>query len=251
MIRRMFAIVTATLLGAGGLAETAHADVDPPVDEASVTAYIEKTIEDSAYPYWETWLKNRRLRPYSPLYEVIQRGEVYKSACDETAIASDDPNAFYCPRDVQKDGATYEGELVFPVETMLAMQLGEVNGKYSEKAGEFTVATTVTHEMGHWVQDVLVDQKAQLPLRPGKYRELMADCFSGVWAGARGEGNLTVADFEAAVESREKVGDDEFANPDHHGTPQERANAWKIGFFGLSNNAGSYPENCISEYWRS
>ncbi|WP_371652870.1 MULTISPECIES: neutral zinc metallopeptidase [unclassified Streptomyces] len=247
----MFAILAATVLGAGGLAGTANADVEPPADEASVTAYIKKTIEDSAYPYWGNWLKSHNLQQAEPLYKIIQRGETYQDACDGTISSSDVPSAFYCPQDVRQDGVLYEGVLVFPVETMLAMQLGEVHGQYSEKAGEFTVATTVTHEMGHWVQDVLVYQKAEPPLKPGKHTELMADCFSGVWAAAKGEGALTVADFEAAVESRKKAGDTNFTEPDHHGTPQERANAWKIGFFGLSNSPGSYPENCIDEYWRS
>ncbi|MFJ5141306.1 neutral zinc metallopeptidase [Streptomyces sp. NPDC088707] len=247
----MFAVLTAAVLGAGGAAGTAHADVNPPVDEASVTAYIEETIEDSAYPYWDNWLKSQQLDQAEPLYKIIQRGETYENACDGAISSSDIPSAFYCDQDVQQDGVTYEGVLVFPIETMLAMQLGEVNGQYSEKAGKFTVATTVTHEMGHWIQDVLVYQGAQPPIRPGKHQELMADCFSGVWAGATAEGTLTVADFEAAVESREKAGDVEFTDPGHHGTPQERANAWKIGFFGSSNNSGSHPENCINEYWRS
>ena len=216
-----------------------------------MTAYIEKTIEDSAYPYWENWLQSKGLQQSAPLYEIIQRGETYKDACDGPISSSDVPTAFYCGEDVQQDGVSYEGVLVFPIETMLAMQLGEVYGKYSEKAGEFTVATTVTHEMGHWIQDVLVDKNAQPPLKPGKHRELMADCFSGVWAAGQGDGSLTVSDFEAAVESRENAGDELFTKPEHHGTPKERANAWKIGFFGSSNNAGNYPENCINEYWRS
>jgi predicted metalloprotease len=251
MFRRIFATLTATLLGAGGWAGAASAGTEPPVDEASTTAYIEKTIEDSAYPYWDNWLKSRKLQQAEPLYEIIQRGQTYTDACDGTISSSDVPSAFYCPKDVQQDGATYEGVLVFPIETMVEMQLGEVYGQYSEKAGEFTVATTMTHEMGHWVQDVLVAQQVMPPLKPGKYQELMADCFSGVWAAAKyTEGAMTVADFEAAVESREKAGDTEFTDPDHHGTPKERANAWKLGYFG-PNNVGYDPQNCISEFWRS
>ncbi|WP_247195630.1 neutral zinc metallopeptidase [Streptomyces sp. GESEQ-35] len=218
--------------------------------KASVTAYIEETVDDG-YAYWNNWLKNQKLQQAAPLYEIIQRGETYTDACDGNISSSDVPSAFYCPEDVQQGDVTYEGVLVFPIETMLEMQLGEVNGQYSERAGKFTVATTVTHEMGHWVQDVLIYQKAQLPLEPGKHQELMADCFSGVWAATKyTDGTLTAADFDAAVESREKAGDVNFTDPDHHGTPQERANAWKLGYFG-PNNAGYDPQNCISEFWRS
>lgn len=249
MLRRMLTIPVAALLGVGGLAGTATADTQPPVDEALVTAYIDKTVK-SVDAYWTAWLKSQGLKETHPLYKVVQQGETFKTECDNAPVTADESSAYYCPDDVPQDGVMYDGTLVLPIETMLKMRLGNIYGQASQKSGDFTVATTVAHEMGHWVQDDLINQIGLVPVK-GKNNELMADCFAGVWTGAKYyEGNLTGADFEAAVDSRSKAGDEEFANPNHHGTPGERVNAWWIGYFGLKKNPGNNPINCIDAFSR-
>ncbi|GGY88011.1 hypothetical protein GCM10010343_11440 [Streptomyces avidinii] len=232
------------------MASTASAQTGPPVDEESTTAYIEQTVQD-ADEYWTNWLAGQGLEVKHALFKIVQNGELYVSECSESGTPANAPSAFYCKADVERDGVAYEGVLVLPVDTMLKMRQGSLNNQPSEKAGDFTVATVVTHEMGHWVQDVLVSQKARQPANPGKDVELMADCFSGVWAGAKyNEGRLTAQDFDAAVDSRARFGDEEFTDPNHHGTSGERVTAWATGYFGLKKNPTVDPMNCIDAYWR-
>jgi predicted metalloprotease len=113
----------------------------------------------------------------------------------------------------------------------------------AHKFGDFAVATTTAHELGHHVQDQLglFDQK-----NTGKYTsrqiELGADCLSGVWAYSVYTRNLLQkGDIEEAM-SWKFVGDlpgTSPADPTAHGSPTERVEAFLAGF-----NSGD-PSRCF------
>jgi len=83
------------------------------------------------------------------------------------------------------------------------------------------------HEFGHILQF-----KRKLTLDDGQFvkrSELHADFLAGYFAGVR---KLEKPDFPAAViaVAHEALGDYNFQNPQHHGTPKERSNAIVTGF---------------------
>jgi uncharacterized protein len=99
---------------------------------------------------------------------------------------------------------------------------------YGSAAGDFAVAYIVAHEYGHQVQDELRLFERGIPTKP---LELQADCYAGAWAKSADEANrLDPGDVDEALEAALAVGDFNEADPGHHGTPEERANAWQTGF---------------------
>jgi hypothetical protein len=96
--------------------------------------------------------------------------------------------------------------------------------KYSPDAA---ISAVCAHEFGHIVQF-----KNRISVNVGgtvKRSELHADFLAGYFAGRR---KLERADFPAAVfaTTYEQLGDYAFTRPDHHGTPDERAQAIVRGF---------------------
>ena len=72
--------------------------------------------------------------------------------------------------------------------------------------------------------------------------ELQADCYAGTWAkSAYEENRLEDGDVQEALDAALAVGDFDASNPSHHGTPEQREEAWNMGF-----EAGD-PSSC-SEY---
>ena len=134
--------------------------------------------------------------------------------------------AAYSPSDdtiyISQEFATkiYNGEL----DQMLP---GSSHG-YGRAAGDFAVAYIVAHEYGHQVQDELGLFDQGIATKP---LELQADCFAGAWAKSADEANrLDAGDVDEAIEAALAVGDFDTSNPGHHGTPEERADAWRTGF---------------------
>ena len=61
--------------------------------------------------------------------------------------------------------------------------------------------------------------------------ELQADCYAGNWAkSASDQGRLQDGDEQEALDAALAVGDFDTQQPGHHGTPQQREDAWKTGF---------------------
>jgi predicted metalloprotease len=95
--------------------------------------------------------------------------------------------------------------------------------------GDFGAAVVVAHEIGHHTQAL-----RGLLRVPSIFKELQADCLAGGWmkdAGARGL--LEVSDPQEAAGSLFDVGDPSgtpWTHPDAHGTPQQRVEAFRIGF---------------------
>jgi len=99
---------------------------------------------------------------------------------------------------------------------------------YGSAAGDFAVAYIVAHEYGHQVQDELgLFERGYTT----KSLELQADCYAGTWAKSADEAKrLDPGDVDEAIEAALAVGDFNAGDPGHHGTPDERAQAWRTGF---------------------
>src|SRR3954452_5666095 len=99
---------------------------------------------------------------------------------------------------------------------------------YGRAAGDFAVAYLVAHEYGHEIQDELGLLDRGIPT---KSLELQADCYAGAWAKSADDANrLDAGDVDEAIEAALAVGDFNTSNPAHHGTPEERSDAWQTGF---------------------
>jgi hypothetical protein len=95
---------------------------------------------------------------------------------------------------------------------------------------DISVACICAHEFGHILQYKLgLDQKVGAGQPTVKRIELQADFFAGYFAGRR---KIERPAFPAAVfaVTQYGMGDDMIHEPDHHGTPDERAGAIVRGF---------------------
>ena len=135
-----------------------------------------------------------------------------------------DNDAFYCPEDdTIYIGQTFARAVYDGADGSLP---GEAAG-FGRAVGAFAVAYVVAHEYGHNVQQergVLAGHLTALPT------ELNADCLAGTWIHwDYGQGQVTSADIKEALDTALAVGDFDFLNPEHHGTPQQRHDAVLTG----------------------
>ena len=150
-------------------------------------------------------------------------GTAILTACGDRA---GDDAAFYCPADdtiyvsQRFAEAVYRGTLRgFP---------GESAG--GRAAGDFAVAYVLAHEYAHNLQMELGIFNS-VRSRTAKPFELHADCLAAVWAySSYAEGEITDEDIREATQAALAVGDFDFSNPQHHGTPEERVAAFTTGF---------------------
>jgi hypothetical protein len=95
---------------------------------------------------------------------------------------------------------------------------------------DLCVAAVCAHEFGHILQYKRdLDSQLSAGQRTVRRVELQADFFAGYFAGRR---KLERPDFPAAVfaQTQYNMGDDMIHQPQHHGTPAERAAAIVRGF---------------------
>ena len=170
--------------------------------------------------YWQATFDAEGLPPPAVFYAWPLPGETMDSGCNEL---TDDDAALYC-------GAS--DTIFVSQEFALRLWNGLVNTAYgpqqSESLGDFAVAYVLAHEFGHSIQAELGVLDVGFPV----WRtELMADCFAGNWANsAYVNGILEPGDIEEALATADLIGDFEFANPQHHGTPDERVAAFSLGW---------------------
>jgi len=116
--------------------------------------------------------------------------------------------------------------------------VGPDGQRSSSPGGDFAVATMLAHEYGHNVQAEIWGQDANGGMRlvssVGVPKdEQHADCLSGVFAQvAQRQGILDPNDINEGLRVAFMVGDSYFTASDHHGTSQERENAWWSGYKG-------------------
>ena len=211
-IRIRLAAATALLLAAAATwlafgptkAEALDGDRSQTADQflttviKDVDAYWTKQFADAGLPEPRVgyqWVPSGPIAQYSPEADTIQVSEEFATAIYNGAL--DD-------------------------------QLPGSSQGYGSAAGDFAVAYIVAHEYGHQVQDELGLFERGIPTKP---LELQADCYAGAWAKSADEANrLDPGDVDEALEAALAVGDFNESDPGHHGTPEERANAWQTGF---------------------
>jgi uncharacterized protein len=179
--------------------------------------------------YWTATFKASGLPEPRVGYTWIPAGQAAASACDDEGGTMGDSAAAYCPGDdtiyISEKFATdiYDGALDHALP-------GSAQG-YGRTIGDFSVAYIVAHEYGHQIQHELGLFEKLGGQVPTMAFELQADCYAGTWAkSANQENRLEDGDVQEALGAALAVGDFETANPGHHGTPQQRADAWNSGF---------------------
>ncbi len=92
------------------------------------------------------------------------------------------------------------------------------------------MAYIVAHEYAHNVQEELGFFASGRRVAPQAF-ELQADCMAGLWGNSvYRAGKLRRGDVEEALSTAKAVGDFEYLSPEHHGTPDERRDAWLTGY---------------------
>ena len=190
------------------------ADEDTEVPRVNLDARLRDPLEDmkqSVAEYWrKTFAANDLPRPRVN-HVFINEGDAVNTACEDAP--ADDYAAFYCPA----DDTIYIGRRI--VREVL------------EGTGDFGVAYIVAHEYAHNIQQELGWYDEGIRVTTVAPFELQADCMAGTWGWAvYVEGRLEPGDVEEAVATALAVGDFDYTNPQHHGTPDERRAAWLAGY---------------------
>jgi uncharacterized protein len=179
--------------------------------------------------YWTKVFEESGLPEPRVGYVWIPAGQTAASACGDENGTLGDSAAAYCPGDdtiyISQKFATdiYDGALDQALP-------GSAQG-YGRTMGDFAVAYIVAHEYGHEVQDELGVLQSDGQQLPTMAFELQADCYAGTWANsAYQENRLEDGDVQEALDAALAVGDFDTANPAHHGTPEQREQAWNSGF---------------------
>ncbi len=209
--------------GAGNLLLGSEDSAQPENMEQFLTAVTEDV--DS---YWTKVFENSGLPEPRVSYLWIPAGQSAASACGDGSGTLGDSAAAYCPGDdtiyisQQFAADIYDGAL--------DQALPGSSQGYGRTIGDFAVAFIVAHEYGHEVQDELglSQSSGQLPTMAF---ELHADCYAATWArSAYQENRLEDGDVQEALDAALAVGDFDTSNPGHHGTPEQREEAWRSGF---------------------
>jgi hypothetical protein len=112
--------------------------------------------------------------------------------------------------------------------------------------GGISVIAIVAHEFGHVLQnDVQILDQLTLPQGQKKLVELHADFMAGLYISSLSkEPKVPLYDIGRTFE---KLGDTDFTNRDHHGTPKERTAAIQFGFEVGIKHAKLTPRQAIDE----
>ena len=242
---------TAELPSAGDAPpRTTVEDRAPSVDET--LAYLQFVLDDLETMWTRIFVDSNLEAPVTE-YVIVQEGETFTSNCsgaDGEPLVFDwqYDNAIFCPLDGPPQGVTTSGAIVLPLGTMQRIFDGDAFGLSTGTAGDFGAAMVVAHEYGHAVVDELaVQRQSPYPGVPG--RELIADCFAGVWAAsAYTEGYLEDGDIDEGLAVLNVIGD--APGQVDHGTSRQRKAAFLLGYEGDDSAPAGDPNSCMVEYWR-
>ncbi len=186
--------------------------------------FIQNVVNDLD-AYYRDVLSYTDTEYVSPGVVLVGPGQSVRTACGP---AQGGFWAFYCPLD----------QTVYLEEALLD-QL--------QDTADFAAAFVIAHEWAHHIQTILGFERTSQPTTWSDVYsielELMADCFSGVWAyDADARGRLEPDDVEEAMQfTIERLGDPEFIDaydPQAHGTADERVrffmNGYDEGFSGCN-----------------
>jgi uncharacterized protein len=97
--------------------------------------------------------------------------------------------------------------------------------------GDAALAYILAHEYAHAAQTIGGFRPRNITLI-----ELQADCLAGFYMGAMPNVTFDRQDIEQIAQTAYQVGDYEFNNRQHHGTPEQRARAVLTGFQASQQN---------------
>ena len=210
--------------GAHNLIIGSQGDAQPQDMEQFLTA-VTKDVDS----YWTKAFADSNLPEPRVSYAWIPAGQTAASACGDEDGTLGDSAAAYCSGDdtiyLSEKFATdiYDGAL--------DQALPGSSQGYGRTMGDFAVAYIVAHEYGHQVQDELGLFQQYGNQVPTMAFELQADCYAGTWANnAYKENRLEDGDVQEALDAALAVGDFDANSPQHHGTPEQREEAWNSGF---------------------
>ncbi len=218
--------VTPLLQGTGvGVQQTQTNTTITPEDEAAAQ-FVSVTLADTE-EVWADIFERQLNQTYDPTTLVLFKGAT-QSPCGGASGAS---GPFYCPVDEK----AYLDTAFF---VTMEQRLGA--------GGDFAAAYVVAHEVAHHVQNELgllqsMRQTNEAQNRQTVRIELMADCFSGVWARQAEAkfGSLEPGDIQEAMNAAKQIGDDTLqrnagqAPRPHtytHGTSEQRMRWFQTGF---------------------
>ncbi len=198
---------------------------DQPQTMEQFLTGVTKDVDD----YWTGVFKQAKLPEPRVKYAWIPAGQTAASACGDDDGGMGDSAAAYCPG----DDTIYISEKFATdiADGALDQALPGSSQGYGGTMGDFAVAYIVAHEYGHEIQDELGLFDKYGDQVPTMNFELQADCYAGTWANSAYEQNqLDDGDVQEAIDAALAVGDFDTENPGHHGTPEQRADAWQTGF---------------------
>ena len=221
-------ILLPQLLGSGA-PQAAVGGTENPTECVTEIEQIICGVTDDVQIYWTEALPQFYNTAYRQTSTVWFEGGV-STGCGQ---ASSETGPFYCPAD---DLIYIDLEFMQQLERQLV-------GESNDLAEQYIIA----HEYGHHVQNILgfnaQVQRAQRsdPDRANQYSvalELQADCYAGVWVGAR---NVleNPAELDEAIAAAEGVGDDRIQqttqgriDPESwtHGSAEQRKSWFLQGF---------------------
>jgi len=180
--------------------------------------------------YWTRIFRNSGIREPFVNYNWLAPGSSVQPNC--LGGPTNDESAMYCPG----DDTIYISRVV--ARNFWEGFLGSKRAKVYP--GAFGLAYVVAHEYGHNIQTELGIYSTRPTV---KLHELQADCLAGVFANSEYyAGVLDAGDVQRAISKADFLGDYNYNNAGHHGTPAERVTAWKLGY-----NTGS-PDRCRNTY---
>ena len=219
------AVLLLGLAAAWHFAGSADAYQEPEGSQSQTMEQFLTTVTKDVDAYWTKAFEDAGLPEPRVSYGWIPAGSIATSACgglgDSAAAYCSGDDTIYISEQFASD--IYNGSLDHALP-------GSSQG-YGRTVGDFAVAYIVAHEYGHQIQDELGLFERYGQQMPTMAFELQADCYAGAWANsAYQENRLEDGDVEEALDAALAVGDFDTANPGHHGTPEQRREAWTRGF---------------------
>jgi predicted metalloprotease len=164
-------------------------------------------------------------------YNWLAPGQTTTTQCTDANGSNEvnDSSAFYCSLD---DTIFVSQQFASDLwNGLMDDQLAGAQAGQGHAVGDFGVAYVIAHEYAHNIQTELGYYDRLGGTLAVKAFELQADCFAGAWAhSAYTQGLLEAGDIEEAVSTAQAVGDFDFADAGHHGTPDERLQAFQLGY---------------------
>jgi uncharacterized protein len=180
-------------------------------------------VLESVDTYWTQTFKRNGLREPAVSAYWLPPGARIRTACGPAGADA----AYYCPND---DTIYVSQEFAAGLWRGVVRGLPGETAGFGHAAGDFGVAYVVAHEYAHNVQNELGLFSRNLG-PTAEPLELQADCLAGSWGNSvYKQGLLEPGDVQEAINTALAVGDFDTTNAQHHGTPQQRRDAWLLGF---------------------